>query len=177
MPYCTNCGNDLKKQSKFCTHCGAKIESNKQTSGVKIDKTKTGKINNQNENESVFEMESKDFERDSSLKSKLLGFYVIFAITLHLLGQGSEQIIGLSIYSIVITVIVGSRFNKADTFNWVVKILLLLQFVFILSILIPQWQALFSNLVSSAATVLFGSMLLVIILMAIIGNREQKDKS
>ena len=180
MSNCTNCGQPLKENAKFCTNCGQQIKSKIKLSIVERkefnenSKKQTNKKNTSEDNqESIAEFIPSVKQSNSLLKSKLLGFYIILAIAIHTLGNGSEQIIGMSIYSLVITVVIALRFNKENTFNWVVNLLLVLQFVFILSIVIPEKDVLFANLISSVATLLFGTMLLVIGLMVLIGNRSK----
>lgn len=171
MTNCIKCGRPLKKGSKFCTKCGAKISLNEIQPEFES--------NNDNNTNDFVQSETSSLEpqpeilNNNSLKNKLLGFYIILVIPLYLMGQGTEEMIAFSIYSVVNIVVISLRINSPNTFNLIVKILLLLQFVFILSIVIPEANYLFVNLVSSIATVLFALLSLVILLMVFIGNRKK----
>lgn len=163
MMSCIKCGNHLKKQSKFCTKCGTKIQIDEFLPNLEsID-----------DNNSTNDISQSEILSNNSLKIKLLGFYIILVIALYLMGQGTKEMIGFSIYSLVSIIVISLRINAPNTFNIFVKILLLLQFVFILSMVIPEADYLFINLVSSIATILFALLSLVILLMVSIGNRNK----
>lgn len=167
MSFCTKCGGHLKTASKFCTSCGEKID----LSSFRLEaETETAKASYQSE--SSQHDQQQEIVSNNSLKNKLLGFYIILVIPLYILGQGTEEMIGFSIYSAINIVVISLRINKTNTFNYIVKLLLLLQFVFILSMVIPQADLLFINFYSSLATVLFAALSLVIFLMVLIGNRK-----
>ena len=171
MAFCIKCGSNLKKGSKFCTSCGEKIDfGGFKPKDKPAAETKTAKASFQSE--SSQHDQPQDIVSNNSLKNKLLGFYIILVIPLYILGQGTEEMIGFSIYSAINIVVISLRINKTNTFNAIVKILLLLQFVFILSMIIPQADYLFINLYSSIATLLFAALSLVIFLMVLIGNRK-----
>jgi len=170
MTFCKNCGNKINKSAKFCTNCGEKIDA----ASVSSNETPVAEKNPADPSQPHFshKQQNQKVLSNNSLKNKLLGFYIILVIPLYILGQGTEEMIGFSIYSAIIIVVISLRINKTNTFNYIVKLLLLLQFVFILSMVIPQAEYLFINLYSSIATILFAALSLVIFLMVLIGNRK-----
>ncbi len=166
--YCPNCGTALKPGTKFCSNCGEEMKpaSNSTSKNILVDEYP----------ENVAESKAISMS-DNSLKSKLLGFYILLNLPLSVLGKGSDEMIGFLIYSFVIVIVISIRFKKENTFNWVLKILLILQFMFILSIFITQFDSLFIDMLSSIGTIIFILLSIVIIKMLFNGNQKRKPVS
>lgn len=159
MEYCTNSGQKLKASTKFCTACGEQVLL-----------TTTEKRNKVEQYSEAISIPNVDLPASSSIKNILLGFYVLLNIPLYAMSGGDDQMLGFLIYSIVITIVIAVRIKKENTFNWVLKILIGLQLLFVLSILMSQIEFLFVDLLSSIATILFFLIAIVLITMLIKGN-------
>ena len=115
MGYCTNCGAKLKENTKFCTGCGEKVLFSSREEG------------NRTEGYSdVISISNVEGATSNSFKNILLGFYVLLNIPLYAMSGGDDQMIGFLFYSLIITIVIAVRNRKENTFNWVLKILLVL---------------------------------------------------
>jgi len=159
MKYCTNCGAQLKANTKFCTKCGEPVL-------IKSTEERNEKV----EYVEDISIPKTDLRASSSFKNALLGFYVLLNIPLYAVSGGDEQMLGFLFYSFVITLVIVFRIKKANTFNWVLKILIGLQLLFVFSILMSQFDFLFVDFSSSIATIIFFLLFLVLITMLIKGN-------
>ena len=159
--FCTSCGAKLKPDAKFCVNCGSKVTQ----------------FQNELESETnihLDDIESTFLETESpnSRKNILLGFYILLNLPFYALSDGNEEMIGFLIYSIIITILISLRIKKENTFNWVLKVLIGLQLLFIISILISQIEFLFDDLLSSTGTILFFLLGIVLLMMLIKGNKK-----
>lgn len=159
--YCTSCGAALNSGVKFCTNCGQNVllkPITRDNTQVEYHDNKSDTID--------------DYNESNSLKNILLGFYVLLNIPLYSMSGGDDQMLGFLFYSLVITIVIALRIKKDNTFNWVLKILIGLQLLFVLSIFISQIDFLFIDLYSSIATILFFLLSIVLITMLVKGNSK-----
>ena len=105
-----------------------------------------------------------------SLKGKLLGFYVILNILLVLFSAGNEMLAGYMIYSLIIIIVISIRIKKEKTFNWVLKILIVLQILSSISILVLSLDS-YSYLLNTIAALALIGLLVVKVLMLLKGNK------
>jgi hypothetical protein len=163
MKYCTNCGTQLKENTKFCTKCGEQVLKSSTENKVIKEVAYVDDISSPNA----------DLKGSNSFKNALLGFYVLLNIPLYAVSGGDEQMLGFLFYSFVITLVIVLRIRKENTFNWVLKILIGLQLLFVFSILVSQFEFLFIDFISSIATIIFFLLFIVLITMLIKGNSRQ----
>lgn len=160
MKYCTNCGTELKANAKFCTKCGEQIIAPSAQKEALLD------ANHHN----AISIPNADYNASNSFKNMLLGLYVLLNIPLYVLSGGDEQMLGFLFYSLVITILVAVRNKKENTYNWVLKILIGLQLLFVFSIFMTQLDFLFVDLTSTLASIVFFILFLVLFAMLIKGN-------
>ena len=146
MPYCTNCGTNYIQEAKFCTSCGAKINgetSNEYPSEYKeklYKNTVTGLEQSQNVSE-VFKPNKKAESYLEETSSKTGGItiwtwiYLIINALLVYLGYRIETVLGTLLFSVVVLLLVFLRRDKPKPYNWLVKIILLLQLVYLILVL------------------------------------------
>ena len=200
MPYCSNCGTSLNNKIKFCPNCGVKIEAyltkkteksvkNKMEKGVvKSLQNKTSNYVKSKTKEMVLQKPPKENlatnndpqikKEKSDIKTKkdtknLIVFYVLLNILLFSFGQGSDDIMGVKFFSVVILIIYFIRHKKDKPFNWLLKIILGLQLILVFSIFMSQSEYLFTNFISFLTTLSLIGLFIVILLLIFKGNKTQ----
>jgi len=200
MSYCTNCGTEILNNAKFCPNCGTKVNlleskierrpppkrrmqkgvvkslkkefTNTVTSELKETITENPFIEN-TINDSSFEIEN---ERTTDItkkpSKKLIIIYLVISIFLLILGQESDEIIGVQYFSIFILVVYGIRHKKEKPFNWLLKIVLVLQLTLIFSIFMTQSEFFLYNLFSLLAGLSLLGLFIVILLLILKGNKK-----
>jgi uncharacterized Zn finger protein (UPF0148 family) len=197
MPYCSNCGTSINNNIKFCPNCGTKMENisqkteqsskNKMEKGVvkslkkEVTDTVTSRlkstISKNPLNESIFNdssSEIKDNNPTSGIKKsfkKLIIIYLLISIFLLILGQKSDEIIGVQYFSIFILVAYGIRHKKEKPFNWFLKIILILQLILIFSVFMTSYKYFFSSFFSLLAGLSILGLFIVNILLLFKGNK------
>jgi uncharacterized membrane protein YvbJ len=152
MKYCSHCGKELTENTKFCTSCGTKIEIPKEKPLQKtISKTKTI------ENNSV--SNTKSF-------NKWTWIYILINILLVILGSQSDDVMGVLIFSVLILVIVFFRRKSEKPYNWLVKIIQVIQCVLLFALIAESIEYI------SVYTLVFIGMLLANILLLFKGNNS-----
>jgi uncharacterized Zn finger protein (UPF0148 family) len=197
MPYCSNCGTSINNNIKFCPNCGTKMENisqkteqsskNKMEKGVvkslkkEVTDTVTSRlkstISKNPLKESIFDdssSEIKDNNPTSGIKKsfkKLIIIYLLISIFLLILGQKSDEIIGVQYFSIFILVAYGIRHKKEKPFNWFLKIILILQLILIFSVFMTSYKYFFSSFFSLLAGLSILGLFIVNILLLFKGNK------
>jgi hypothetical protein len=109
--------------------------------------------------------------RSKAYKIKLLLIYIILNVVLYLFSYFNEMIVGYMFYSIIIFIVTLIRIGKEKTFNWVLKLLLLLQIIMGLAvILMSSVEYEYEQPVSTTA-ILIG-LLITKMLMLVKGNKS-----
>lgn len=200
MPYCSNCGTSLNNETKFCPNCGAKIGVNltkksgkpvkkkMQKGVVKSLQNKTSNYVKSKTKEMVLQKPPKENlatnnspqikKEKSDIKTKkdaknLIVFYILLNILLFSFGQGSDDIMGVKLFSAIILVIYFIRHKKDKPFNWLLKIILGLQLILVFSIFMSQSEYLFTNFISFSTTLALLGLFIVILLLMFKGNKTQ----
>jgi len=197
MSYCSNCGEPLNNDTKFCPSCGTKIEtvnkdvkkpiSRKMDKGVvKSLKDETSNyatskikdtISKKDINENLFKDTSSEIKDENPLadikkpSKKFIIIYLLITIFLLILGPKSDEIIGVQYFSIFILVAYGIRHKKEKPFNWLLKIILILQLVLIFSIFMTQYEYFFSNFFTFLASLSLLGLFIVILTLLFKGNK------
>ena len=186
MAFCTECGSKIEETTKFCPNCGAKIigiTSNKVSGNLekgvvkglkkeisnnfKKQQSKNPSIKNdanssvENESEILSEEikeQSKEIKNSGAKKHILL--YLIANILLFIFSANSDETTGVIFYSVIIFIIYFVRRNKEKPINWLLKILLALQFILIISFLITVAQEEFYSILSQGIFALLAASIL-----------------
>ncbi|AMC11025.1 hypothetical protein Lupro_07090 [Lutibacter profundi] len=203
MPFCTNCGASINNKTKFCPNCGFKIgitpKNSSEPSKKKMEKGVVKSLKNETSNyvkskikETVSPKTQKDnlythseiktddiqIDNNNTINTKktaknLILFYVLLNILLFSFGEGSDDIMGVKFFSVIILVIYFIRHQKEKPLNWLLKIFIGLQAILLFSIFITQSQYLFVNFISFLTTLSLLGLFIIILLLLFKGNKTQ----
>jgi len=111
-------------------------------------------------------------ETNRSKKSKLW-FILYVVLNFLLLSQfsGKDEIMGIAFFSIIFFILYVIRRKKEKTFNWLVKIVLILQGVLAFSILVQDFEYL-ENGYALLEVLLLAPLTFVIIMLIFKGNKK-----
>ena len=169
MAFCTNCGTNNKNNSKFCPNCGTEIavDSNKSkrrpppkrkmqkgvvkgiqdetTNFVKsklketlIPKAPIEKLTTNTISETQ-NAENKTTSNKNTI-NKWTWIYIIFNGLLILLNIQSEEVMGVVVFSVIILAIVFFRRKKDKPYNWIAKIILIIQLVLLFALIVDDLE-------------------------------------
>jgi len=189
--FCPNCGKAINEDVNYCPYCRyniSKVFHNKDKMPTRKSdklpkkiqkapklKTKKSNLDNNKEVKSKKQTSSKNEKRYKYIFPTInITIYLLLSLLL-LFGASNDQILGVIIYSFIVTVIVFYRRKKDKPINWLATIFLVLQFFFI-SILSAKIVE-FLNYGGDAPEALlllgiFIFMLIVILLILIRGNKK-----
>ncbi|MBI9040598.1 zinc-ribbon domain-containing protein [Lutibacter sp.] len=107
-------------------------------------------------------------EPNSSTKkiNKWTWIYIIITVLLLYFGNQSEEVIGVLIFSILILGIVFFRRKKEKPYNWLVKIIIGVQLIFLVALVADRLENF------SAITILFIGLLITNIMLLLKGNNS-----
>ncbi len=164
MSFCTNCGNVINKEAKFCTQCGVKLQdtSTKKDISQKIPKENHANAENTASSKEVAQKEP---------RKKWLFVYVVVNILFVIFYSGSEEITGILIFSVLIFLIYSFRKKKEKPFNIVLKILLGLQIILAVSTIMIQLEYIMWSAYSLIVLACLGLLILAAIKLIFNGNK------
>ena len=164
MSFCTNCGNVLDKEAKFCANCGApqKNTSTKKNTPREIPKENHSIIVNDLGNRQISENES---------RKKWLLVYVVVNILFVLFNPGSNEIKGILIFSVAIFLMYSIRRKKEKPFNIILKILLVLQSILVFSTIMEGLEYVASSAYSLIVFACLAILIVVDIKLILNGNK------
>ncbi len=164
MSFCTNCGNVLNKEAKYCPNCGVKLQdkSTKKDLSQKTLKENLTSAENVTGNQQVAQKEP---------RKKWLFVYVVVNILFVIFYSGSEEIKGILIFSVLIFFIYSIRKKKAKPFNIFLKILLGLQIILAVSTIMIQLEYIMWSIYSLIVLSCLGLLVFVDIKLIFNGNK------
>ena len=164
MSYCNNCGQSLLSNELFCHSCGTKVFASSDSGYRKQYAQKMYKNAVQSlekEGKSFIEKQVKQqidkiipkpgsppkppkpSTQNNTKPIESQGgvniwtwIYLALSLFLMYVGYRSDEVIGVMLFTIVILLFVFLRRNKPKPYNWVVKIILILQAVVLLAFVI-----------------------------------------
>ena len=207
MSFCSNCGQKITAQIKFCPACGTKVlgltsgvTSREYLKGYKEKMYKNTVITLKNEGKKFVKQKAKeafstftknkfkaskstqpiaetfkpkktfDYEEKQSdaAISKIdiwTWIYIVINAILLYLGNALDEVIGIMLFSVIIILTVLLRRKKPKPYNWLVKIILVLQAVFLIALLADRIEFL------GTITLLMAALLLVNFRLLFKGNK------
>ena len=201
MAYCTNCGTEIKNESKFCPSCGTKtaLDANKskrrpppkrkmQKGVVKSLQDETTNYVKSKVKETIIQEVPKTKQKlkddtgsqtlDKNTKTTKKGnkkwviLYFVFSFSLLYLFNEEDEIIGLAFFSIIVLITYFVRKKKEKPFNIFLKIILSLQVLLSISILMMNLEYMSSNGYSVLAVLLNTLLIFTIIMLFFKGNKK-----
>jgi len=180
--YCRNCGTALKPETNFCTNCGTKIvnpKSNKSElendSIVKesiSSNTPNGKL--AIEENSINSISEELTGGKYKFAKRIMIFYILLNIPLYYLNSGTDEILGILIFSIIVLwdffVFILNK-QKKKPFNIITKIVLVLQMLLAISAFMNNYELFFSNIYSASAVITFALLSIVNVMLILKGNK------
>jgi uncharacterized Zn finger protein (UPF0148 family) len=208
MSFCSNCGQKLATQIKFCPSCGTKI------SGVTSDLTspqhlkeyqekmyKNTVISLKDEGRKIIENKAKEtfssfakhkFKTSESTQpiaevfkpaktfnnevnkpvssaskiNKWTWIYIVINALLVYFGNQLEEIVGVLFFSFFILLIVFIRRKKEKPYNWLVKIILVVQLIFLIALVADRLENI------TVITILLMGLLITNLMLLFNGNKS-----
>ncbi len=181
MPFCVNCGNDLKNESAFCPNCGQKTKKSKMDKGI-VKGLKDGvsnKLKNKVEEtirpkstskKNVFKQQktpANSNQKTTSKSKKLMLYYFLLNIIIYFFSSESEEIAGVLFFSGVIILLYLIRMGNEKPISIILKVLLVLQGILMLSTIIISLEFIgdsFSVILSIPALIALISLAVTLII-------------
>ncbi len=129
----------------------------------------TGKLFKDTSSEIIDKSPSADIKK---APIRLMGLYLLLSALLLMSGRISEEIVGIEIFSFFILLGYGIRYKREKPFNWLLKIILILQVVLIVSFIMTQGEFLFYDIFSILIALSLVALFIVNIMLLIKGNKN-----
>lgn len=190
MAYCTNCGQPLLGQAKFCAGCGTKVLAEqirtyasgyreKMHKGVEQQlKSNLRSYANAAIKKNISRMAEKGISAAVSappITNKVAGgvtlwtwLYLIVNVIIAVRGYHSDQVIGIVFCSLIVLSLVFIRRKKAKPYNWLTKLLLVVQMVIVALILYRHVMDQYFTFIS----LLFAALLYIDFTLLFKGNKK-----
>jgi len=117
------------------------------------------------------EIEEKSLKNTKSYKTTLIWIYAILNMSLLSFSNVNEMILGYMFYTVIIIIVIFIRIKKEKTFNWLLKILLVLQILTAMSVIVMSNMEYMFEQPVFVSSILIG-LLITKLLMLIKGNSK-----
>ncbi len=204
MKFCPNCGKELPNGVKFCPYCGYKLvkesdedlkeKPKKMSKGVTkslqelnnlknvAQKVKPAykdigeSFSNTSNTQDTSELESIGENRKYLLPNKTIALYFILNLILQAGSSGSDEVMGIFIYTWIVLIIIFLRRKKEKPFNWLLNIIIFLQAILVFSVGMMTLDYIDAGGDSLGAIIGLGVLLLLFITILLLlyqGNRSR----